>query len=123
MGCYSEKNKVEVYSEVFKSWINAGIIEKLVDNKVNKVHYLPHRHVFKESSKTTKVKPVFEASVHVKGFPSLNDILDKRLNFIKVMQSILHSFRKFPIFQVFDIEKAFLSISIKEENRDYLRFL
>lgn len=66
-----------------------------VYSKEAKVHYLPHRPVFKESSENTKVRPVFDASAHVKGSPSLNECLGMWLKLIEMIPSILDRFQKF----------------------------
>lgn len=69
-----DSSKIEIYQEVFDTWLEDQIIEEMPDAKVSKEHYLPHRPVFKESSETTKVRPVFDASAHGKGSLSLNEM-------------------------------------------------
>ncbi|UYV72472.1 hypothetical protein LAZ67_9003283 [Cordylochernes scorpioides] len=72
---------------------------------------------------TTKVRPVFDASAKKKGKLSLNDCLERGPNMIETIPRILNKFRKSEIGVSSDIEKAFLQIGIREEDRDYLRFL
>ncbi|GFY48614.1 integrase catalytic domain-containing protein [Trichonephila inaurata madagascariensis] len=67
--------------------------------------------------------PVFNASSHVLGSPSLNDCLSTRPNLIEIIPTILNRFRRNYIGVTSNIEKAFLQISIREKDRDYLRFL
>lgn len=95
----------------------------MVVNKETKVHYLTYRPVFKKASATINDRPVFDASAHVKGYPSLNDCLDEGRNVIEMIPLILLTFWKFTIGEVSDIEKAFLEIGITEKDRDYLRFI
>lgn len=116
------QNLFEAYDLVFKEWIEEGIIEE-VQLEEKKGHYLPHRPVVKESSLTTKIRPVFDASAGGKNAPSLNQCLEKGLNLIEQIPSILLKFRVYRIGVVSDIRKAFLQISIHEEDRDFLRFL
>ncbi|XP_077280520.1 uncharacterized protein LOC143907553 [Temnothorax americanus] len=63
---------LKAYDEVFKQWLSEGIIERVPDKEVNDLgHYLPHRPVVKTHG-TTKIRPVLDASVCNKGYPSLN---------------------------------------------------
>nr|XP_042908366.1 uncharacterized protein LOC107455598 [Parasteatoda tepidariorum] len=99
-----------------------GIIEEVKNNCEENVHYLPHRAVIKPNS-TTKIRPVFDASAKAKGFPSLNDCLEKGENLIELIPSILMWFRTERISVVSDVRKAFLQIGLTETDRNYLRFL
>ncbi|GFW77336.1 integrase catalytic domain-containing protein [Trichonephila clavipes] len=114
--------KFEEYQDVLDLWLSGKIIEEVNDYKENFVHYLPHRPVIKENS-TSKISPVFDASARTKGSPSLNDCLEKGPNFIEVIPTILNRFRKYKIGVISDIEKAFLWIGVREQDRDFLRFM
>ncbi|GBM86766.1 hypothetical protein AVEN_258672-1 [Araneus ventricosus] len=114
--------KLEAYGEVFDNWLSLGIIEKIPQGETGRVHYLPHRPVIKEGS-TTSIRPVFNASSHALGFPSLNECLSTGPNLIEIIPTILSRFRRNYVGVSSDIEKAFLQISIREKDRDYLRFL
>ncbi|GFY54387.1 integrase catalytic domain-containing protein [Trichonephila inaurata madagascariensis] len=111
--------KFEEYQDVLDLWLSEKIIEEVNDNKENFVHYLPHRPVIKENS-TSKIRPAFDASARTKGSPSLNDCLEKDPNFIEVIPTILNRFRKYKIGVISDIEKAFLQIGVREQDRDFL---
>ncbi|KAJ8982623.1 hypothetical protein NQ317_002674 [Molorchus minor] len=116
----------ERYDLVFKEWESEDIIEEVIDSQSHDnglVHYLPHRPVIKESSLTTKIRPVFDASSHEKGKPSLNQCLEVGPNLITRIPTVLLQFRLRKLGVVADIKKAFLQIAIHEEDRDYLRFL
>lgn len=114
--------KLEAYHDVFEDWLALGIIEKVPEGEPEQVHYLPHRPVVKENS-TTRLRPVFNASSHSVGSPSLNNCLSTGPNLIEIIPTILNRFRKNYVAVVSDIEKAFLQISIREKDRDFLRFL
>lgn len=115
----------EEYRQVLCEWLAESIIEEVPDNELQNEssHYLPHRHVVKLNSATTKVRPVFDASAREKGFPSLNQCLEKGINLIALVPSILTRFRLSKIGIVSDIRKAFLQISLCSNDRDFLRFL
>lgn len=115
-------NKRKEYQEIFDYWEDNEIIEVMSERK-ERVHFLPHRPVIKESSETTKIRPVFNASAHSRNSPSLNDCLAKGPNLIEIIPSILNRFRKYRIGISSDIEKAFCQIKIAEKDRDFLRFL
>ncbi|XP_055928756.1 uncharacterized protein LOC129959885 [Argiope bruennichi] len=118
-----ESEKVGIYADVFKKWISDGVIEEIEDKKELNVYYLPHRPVFKENSIIKNVRPVFDASAHIKGMPSLNACLESGPNLIELVPPLLNRFRKFPVGVASEIEKAFLQIGIREKFKDYLRFL
>ena len=111
------------YDQVFKEWLKEGIIEEVNDIENNVVaHYLPHRHVVKLSSTTTKLRPVFDASAKEKGSPSLNQCVEKGINLLSLIPSLLINFRKSKIGVISDIRKAFLQIELHPSDRDFLRF-
>ncbi|GBM14500.1 hypothetical protein AVEN_145157-1 [Araneus ventricosus] len=100
----------DAYGEVFNEWKREGIIEIVPKSEIDlPCHYLPHHHVVKENS-TTRIRPVFDALAKQKGSPSLNDCLEKGLNLIELIPSILHRFRMNRIGVSADIRKAFLQM-------------
>lgn len=121
----SQLQKVDAYQKIFDEWLRLGIIEKVPMRKYDKedVSYLPHHPVFNDKSSTTPIRPVFDASARSKGFPSLNNCLEKGQNLLLQIPEILISFRENQYAVTSDIKKAFLQISVQQEDRDYLRFL
>ena len=114
----------EEYEKVFKEWIDEGIIEEVSKDDTNEGHYLPHRHVVKLTSMTTKLRPVFDASAKENSqSPSLNQCLEKGVNFIELIPSILLRFRQYRFGVISDIRKAFLQISLNISDRNFLKFL
>ncbi|KAF2900797.1 hypothetical protein ILUMI_05397 [Ignelater luminosus] len=119
----TDMKRLEAYDGVFREWLEEGIIEEIkLDQSKDKCHYLPHRPVVKEHS-STKIRPVFDASAREKDRPSLNHCLEKGVNLIELIPTILLRFRDQKIGVVSDIRKAFLQISLHEADRDFLRFL
>ena len=114
--------KYEDYCQVFEEWLKEGIIENIPDEQESKGYYLPHRAVIKESSLTTKIRPVFDASVNDEKGNSLNNCLEKGPNLIEKIPEKLIQFREHAIAVTADIKKAFLQISLDQTDRDYLKF-
>ncbi|GFW20525.1 integrase catalytic domain-containing protein [Trichonephila clavipes] len=113
------------YEQVFVDWEKEGIIEKIAQDEPKngvKFHYLPHRPVFKENS-TTEIRPVFDGSAHHGKSCSLNDCVEKGSNLIEMIPAILNRFRLGKIGVISDIRKAFLQISLHENDMNFLPFL
>lgn len=116
--------KLEDYARVFSEWEKEGVISK-VPKEALKVqgHFLPHHPVLKPESLTTSIRPVFDASCKIGRAPSLNDCLFKGPNLIEQIPTILLRFREEAIAVVADIRRAFLQIEVKNDDRQFLRFL
>jgi len=85
--------------------------------------YLPVHGVFKDSSSTTKVRAVFDASARTTSGSSLNDLLLSGPNLYPPLQDILLRFRRFPVGMSADISKMFREILLNSSERDLHRFL
>ena len=120
-----EPRILKEYDAIIKEQLEKGIVE-VVDNPWNstseKVHYIPHHAVFRNDKQTTKLRIVYDASSKTNG-PSLNDCLYAGPAFGQSIFDIVLRFRVHKVALVADIEKAFLMVSIAEEDRDVLRFL
>ena len=121
----AKPNVLEEYDRVINEQLKTGVIERVEEStpkSLGKVHYLPHREVVRPEKSTTKLRVVYDASARSNG-PSLNDCLYVGPSLLPLLFDILLRFRLYRIALVADIEKAFLNISISEEDRDFLRFL
>ena len=114
------------YHAVMQEQLRQGIIEKVVDDSPKSasgtVHYLPHHAVIRRDKTTSKLRIVYDASARAGG-PSLNDCLFSGPKFIQNIFDIILRFRSYKVALVADIEKAFLMVSVSEQDRDVLRFL
>lgn len=115
------------YNAALSALEKEGIFEEVpqdeIDNKGNPVFYLPHRPVIKESSSTTKVRPVFDASAKDKNGLSLNDCMNSGPNLIGNLLDILLRFRRWKYALSGDITKAFFQIQVNSVDQNVHRFL
>ena len=115
------------YQGTIDEQLRCNIIEP-VDNSNESsdtfIHYMPHHAVVKQGRSTTKVRVVYDglATSHECNI-ALNDCLQVGPNLIPKLFNVLIRFRCYQVALTGDIEKAFLMISIRESDRDMLRFL
>ena len=110
------------YDHQLKSLLEEGHIELLPKDCVPQ-SYLPHRGVVKMDRETTKLRIVHDASAKSEGGLSLNDALEKGPNLLPLFWGILLRFRIGKVGIVGDLEKAFLQLSLHEEDRNVCCFL
>ena len=85
--------------------------------------YLPHHPVVKESSTSTKVRVVFDASAKTTNGKSLNDILAIGSPLQTDLASVLINWRFLRFVFMPDIEKMYRRININKEDAQYQRIL
>ena len=83
--------------------------------------YIPHHGVY-HAQKRDKIRVVFDCSARYAG-TALNDHLLTGPDLINGLTGVMCRFRKHPIAIMCDIERMFHQFHVKEEDRDYLRFL
>ncbi|XP_077534685.1 uncharacterized protein LOC144146623 [Haemaphysalis longicornis] len=113
---------LEEYDAVIRQYIAQGIVERVegeVDDGQN-VYYMPHQAVIRESR---KLRIVFDASSHHKNSKSLNENLETGPNLTADLVGLLLNFRRHRIALVADIERAFLQIGVRKDDRNALRFM
>ena len=116
----------DMFDKALDEMLSLNIIEEIpaVEEKVpGPVYYMPCRPHIRESAVSTKCRPVFDASC--KGFNgvSLNDCVEVGPCLLGNLVEILLRFRKWKFAITADIQKAFLQISVRPEDRDVHRFL
>ncbi|GFY45804.1 integrase catalytic domain-containing protein [Trichonephila inaurata madagascariensis] len=113
------------YKEIIQQQLKDGIVE-FTDCEPNKTcpgYFMPHHAVIREEKETTKVRICFDASSKFRDQLSLNDLLYCGPNLNPELLRIILKFRIEKIAMCADIQRAFLEIGIKEEDRIYLQFL
>lgn len=113
------------YDQVLEEMERQGMITEVNTGELvpYPVFYLPHHPVVKETSTTTKVRPVFDASAVGPNDVSLNDCLETGPSLIPNLVEVLIRFRRWKVALTADIRKAFLQISLRREDQDVHRFL
>ena len=113
------------YDDVIKDQMERGVVEDIPHGKpapLGKVHYLPHHVILRHDKDTTKLRVVYDALASTNGV-SLDGCLYTGPSLLPDLMDILLTFRLHKIALVADIERAFLMVSVNEEDRDALRFL
>ena len=118
---------LQEYDSIIRDQIDKKIVEVVTDFNVKtesnkEVHYLLHHAVIRHDRETTKLRVVYDASAR-SGGPSLNDCLYTGPKFNQKILDILSRFHSYQIALAADIEKAFLMISVANEDQDALQFL
>ena len=113
------------YKEFINEYLTLQHMEKVVsdENNSNPTYYLPHHAVFKESSTTTKIRVVFDASAKSSSGLSLNDLLYTGPRVQQELFNILLRFRTFPVAISADAEKMFRQILVHPADADLQRIL
>ena len=119
-----KEGNYEQYDKIICEQLEQGIIEKASNEPTGKEHYLPHKAVVRKSAETTKLRIVYDASAKEQSDqPSINECLNPGPPLQNLLWEILVRSRFYPVLLTSDIEKAFLQVRIKAEERDALRFL
>ncbi len=119
------KDKLTAFQSAVREYIDMGHAHIIPRHQLHDLphFYLPVHGVFKDSSSTTKVRAVFDASARSSSGFSLNDQLLPGPNLYPPLQDILLRFRRFPIGMSADISKMFREILLNLPERNFHRFL
>ena len=121
----TDNNFMTHYTNVLNEQEVRGFIERVPvsDRFCSDSHYLAH-HGVKRDSSTTPVRIVFDCSAKKDAVsPSLNDCLWTGPTLTSDLLQILLKFRLNKFACTSDIEKAFLMVQLREEDRNFTRFL
>ena len=110
--------------EIMDSQKKAGIVEEVTNDEepvLGRTYYMPLHAVVQKDKSTIKTRIVYDASRKSKG-SSLNECLHSGSPEFTDLLATLLRFRCYKVGITADIQQTFLSVGIKEEDRDALRF-
>ena len=114
----SKKGLLLDYQNVFEQQLTDGIIERIFVKPCEYENFIwiPHRPIIKiEQQVTTKIRPVFNASLKIDGLPSLNESAYTGIDLMSSLPKLLLHFRSNPYVMLSDVKQAFLQIKLKLE--------
>ncbi len=112
----------EALKEMERNKFIVEVPEEDVNGSGNQVFYLPHFPHVRESSMSTRIRPVFNASCRGQNGISLNDCLESGPNLNPGVVDIVTRFRRWKFAVTSDVRKAFLQIELVPEDQDVHRF-
>ena len=121
------KNRFQEFSDVIQEHFDMGHTEPLPEAEHKKPHqeifYLPMHAVVKESSTTTKVRAVFDASAKSSSGVSLNDQLLVGPTVHSSLVDVLLRFRLHRIALTTDVSRMYRAVLLPLNDRDLHRFV
>lgn len=114
----------ERYSQFIQEYISLGHmspIGNINESHGNRINYLPHHGVSKETSATTKLRVVFDASAKTSTNLSFNNVLKTGPCIQDSLFSILFRFRTHTVVFTADIAKMYRCVYINKHERDLQR--
>ncbi len=119
------KDKLDAFHTVVREYLSLDHAEIVPPSELHSTPhcYLPVHGVFKETSTTTKVRAVFDASAKSSTGHSLNDTLLAGPNLYPPLTDVLIRFRYHGVAMSADISKMFREVLLNPEEKDWHRFL
>ena len=115
---------LERYDHIIQDQLDQRIVERVNGEPVgDREFYIPHKPVIRETTESTKMRIVFNASAkpnHTS--PSVNDCLETGPPLQNLLWSVLVRNRFKPIALSGYLKQVFLQVRIKEADRNALRF-
>ncbi len=122
-----KKGKWQQFQDVVKEYMDLGHAEPVPDNELklpdSQVYYMPMHSMVKQSSSTTKLRVVFDASAKTSSGHFFNGTLAVGPTLYPPITDILMKFRTYPIALSGDISKMYRAIQLSPEDRNFHCFL
>lgn len=106
----------DMYRKFIEEYIELGHMKPSPHLSPNSC-YLPHHGVLRESSTTTKLRVVFNASQKTSSGYSLNSLMEKGANLQQDIQALILRWRTYKYVFTADIEKMYRCIWISDEQQ------
>uniref|UniRef100_A0ABD2XDY7 Integrase catalytic domain-containing protein n=1 Tax=Trichogramma kaykai TaxID=54128 RepID=A0ABD2XDY7_9HYME len=106
------------YSSALEQMIRSDQMRKIeiAPDSYDSHYFMPHHAVVKDSSTTTRVRPVFNASARNAAGSSLNEHLMTGPNLLPQLVSVVARWRRYPIAFAADVSKMYLQVRIHPED-------
>ncbi|KRZ82250.1 hypothetical protein T08_4298, partial [Trichinella sp. T8] len=119
-----DPEKDQEYSGVIRDYLDRGWAEKVdgTSGPPGRTWYLPHHAVYQHNQGKTKCRVVFDGSAEWSR-TFLNNCLDPGPKLQPDLVAVLLRFRRSRIALQADIEKMYLQVRLRPEDRDVCRFL
>ncbi|XP_035227314.1 uncharacterized protein LOC118199533 [Stegodyphus dumicola] len=112
----------DMYKHFMKEYLDLGHMEPVRSSESpSQAYYMPHHAVIKESSSTSKIRVVFNATSKSSSGLSINDILMTGPRIQQELFPVLVKFKSYPVVVTADIMKMFRQILVNEEDRNFQR--
>ena len=121
------KHQFDEFGSVMQEYLDLGHAELVPPSDLEKpehqVFYLPMHAVRKDSSTTTKIRAVFDASAKSSSGVSLNDTLLVGPTIHPPLVDVLLRFRLYRVTLIADVSKMYRAIELTESDKDLHRFV
>uniref|UniRef100_A0ABD2WYW1 Integrase catalytic domain-containing protein n=1 Tax=Trichogramma kaykai TaxID=54128 RepID=A0ABD2WYW1_9HYME len=124
--CLLSLERKFVRNPTLRTAYSAAITQMIESDQMRKIaiepqdygshYFLPHHAVVKESSTTTRVRPVFNASARNAAGQSLNENLMTGPNLLPQLVLVLAHWRCYPIAFVADVSKMYLQVRLHPDD-------
>lgn len=109
----------QLYTDFMSDYESTGHMSLLTDPLPDNHYFLPHHGVLKESSSSTRLRVVFDASSKTTSDLSLNDILHVGPKLHNDISTIITNFRRYRYVFTTDVKQMFRSIDLDTDDRCY----
>ena len=121
------KGTWDKFQDVIKEYITLGHAQPVTAQEMTlppaSCYYMPMHGVYKDSSTTTKLRVVFDASAKTTSDISLNDLLAVGPTLHPTLDHILLKFRSYRVALTGDISKMYREVLLNPEDRQLHRFI